>query len=91
MASRRALRTDTRADSASCLAWRIKPLRVSSVSMGMGMRMTSPAVAGLRPRSDFMMAFSISGIMDLSQAVRLRVRASSTLILATRFSGVSAP
>ncbi|MNN81249.1 hypothetical protein D3C81_1980560 [compost metagenome] len=66
-------------------------MRVSSVSAGIGTRMVVPAVAGLRPRSDVMMAFSTAWIMLLSNTVRARVRESSAITLATWRSGVSEP
>ena len=46
MASRRRLRTATRAFSASCLTTLISSLRRSSVRVGIGRRIVSPLVAG---------------------------------------------
>ncbi|MCY1179969.1 hypothetical protein D9M73_203950 [compost metagenome] len=69
----------------------VKPLRVSSVRAGIGTRMVVPAVAGFKPRSEVMMAFSTAWIMLLSNTLRARVRESSTVTLATWRSGVSEP
>ena len=53
--------------------------------------MTVPAVVGFKPKSDFIMAFSISGINDRSQGVTERVLESSTTIEAACDNGVSTP
>ena len=50
---------------------------VSSVSAGNGIRITEPAVLGLSPSSDFIMAFSISGTKDFSYGETDSVRESS--------------
>jgi hypothetical protein len=42
-------------------------LRRSSVSGGIGMRMTLPSLAGLRPRFELRMAFSMAPISDGSK------------------------
>ena len=49
----------------------------------MPMRITSPLFSGVMPRSELMMAFSISLNMDFSQGVIAIVRASGTDTLAT--------
>src|SRR5581483_8454600 len=60
-ASRRQLRTATRASSARRCTSRTSSLRRSSLSWGMESRMIVPSLLGFRPRSDFWIAFSISG------------------------------
>ena len=80
--SRLALRTDTRADSASPRACLIYPLRVSSVSTGMGIRITSPAVAGIQAQIRFHNGPLNIRRNRLSNATTLRVRASSILMFA---------
>ena len=91
LASRRILRTDTRAFSASSRAPRIKLFRVSSVSAGIGTLIKSPDVDGLSPKLAFIMAFSISGTMGFSQGDTAKQRPSSTEILANWLRGVSLP
>ena len=60
LASRRTLRMATRASSGE-LAHRLGELLArSSVSVGMVSRITLPSLAGVSPRSDFWMAFSIA-------------------------------
>ncbi len=80
-----------RPPSASLRTTRIMSLRRSSVSGGSGTRITVPAVAGFRPRSDVMMAFSIFATMSFSQGVTVSVRESSTPTLDTWFRGTSLP
>ena len=50
-----------------------------------------PAVFGINPRSDFMMAFSTTCTMGFSHGVTVSVRASSTARFATWLSGTSLP
>src|SRR5712664_488366 len=88
IASRRRLRTATRAFSASCRTTLISSLRRSSVSTGIGTRTVSPAAAGLRPRSESRIAFSIACASFFSKGVTPMVRASSSVTLATWLSGV---
>ena len=66
-------------------------LRVSSVSAGITKRITEPSLAGLIPRSDSLMARSISAIDPLSNGEIKRTRASGTVIEANWLSGVGAP
>ena len=60
----------------------ISSLRRSSVSAGIGTRITSPDVAGLRPRSESRIAFSITGIIFFSHGCTVIVRASASVTLA---------
>ena len=53
--------------------------------------MTVPALMGLSPRSEVRIAFSTTETMGFSQGLTVRVRASSTLMLATWLSGTSEP
>ena len=57
----------------------------------MPMRITSPLFSGVMPRSELMMAFSISLNMDFSQGVIAIVRASGTDTLATLEMGACEP
>src|SRR4051812_8851893 len=91
MASRRRLRTATRAFSASCFTTLISSLRRSSVSEGIGRRMVSPEVEGLSPRSDSRIPFSIVGMSFFSKGVTPIVRESRSVILATWLIGVGVP
>src|SRR5580658_1070570 len=91
MTSRRTLRTATRAFSASWRSTLVISRRRSSVSGGIGMRTTVPAVCGVRPRSDLKMAFSIACTTLFSQGEMTSVRPSSTAMLATCCSGTSEP
>ena len=50
-----------------------------------------PSLEGVRPRSDSMIAFSIALIEDLSYGWIVSSRASGAEIVASWFSGVSAP
>ena len=90
-ASRRTLRTLTRAFSASWRTILVMSRRRSSVSGGSGMRITVPAVFGVRPSSDLWIAFSIGPTMLFSHGETTSVRASSTLMFATCCSGTSEP
>ena len=81
----------TRAFSASCRAWRANSRRFSWVNGGNGTRTTSPTVAGVRPRSLARMAFAIAGARRFSHGVTSRLRASSTVMLASCFTGVDVP
>ena len=56
-----------------------------------GTRITVPAVTGVSPRSEFMMAFSMTDTILGSQGVTLRVRASSTATLAVWLIGTWEP
>src|SRR5213075_2166907 len=67
IASRRILRTATFAFSPSCFTILVISRRRSSVSAGIGTRMTSPEVAGFTPRSESRMAFSTAWTIFLSQ------------------------
>ena len=58
---------------------------------GNGTRMTVPADEGFRPRSEPMMAFSMTCTMSFSHGVTVNVRESSTPTLDTWFSGTSLP
>jgi len=91
MTSRRTLRTATRAFSASCRSTFVISRRRSSVSGGMGMRITVPAVIGVSPRSDLKIAFSIACTTLFSHGEMTSVRPSSTAMLATCCSGTSEP
>lgn len=57
----------------------------------MDMRITSPLFSGVMPRSELMMAFSISRNIDFSQGVMAMVRASGTDTLATFEIGAAEP
>src|SRR6185437_15841721 len=89
--SRRTLRTATRAFSASCRSTLVISRRRSSVRAGIGMRITVPAVIGVRPRSDLKMAFSIACTTVFSHGETTSVRPSSMAMLATCCSGTSEP
>src|SRR5699024_9179012 len=91
LAWRRALRTDTRASSALALASLVYSLRRSSVSSGSTIRTTLPSLAGLTPRSESRIAFSIDDIDDLSNGVMMTIRASGTCTVASCMIGVWAP
>jgi hypothetical protein len=52
-------------------------------------RTTLPSLAGVRPRSDFWMAFSILGSIPGSQGWMRSVFGSGTETVATWFRGVS--
>src|SRR5579859_25467 len=91
LASRRTLRTATRAFSASPRTTFVRSRRRSSVRAGIGTRISSPIDDGLSPRPDSRMAFSITGTIFFSHGVTLIVRASSSDRLATWPSGVGLP
>src|SRR5262249_39765205 len=78
LASRRTLRTETRASSAILWTFLTSPLRRSSVGVGIVSRITLPSLTGWMPRSDFMMAFSISFSCAASHGWIINVRASGT-------------
>jgi hypothetical protein len=89
--SRRTLRTATRAPSASWRSIFVISRRRSSVSAGIGTRITVPAVMGVSPRSDLKMAFSMACTTFFSHGEMTSVRPSSTAMLATCCSGTSEP
>src|SRR6185503_3548188 len=91
MASRRMLRTATLAFSPSCFTILVISRRRSSVSGGIGTRMTSPEVAGFTPRSESRMAFSTAWTIFLSHGWIWMVRASASVTFATCGIGVSVP
>jgi hypothetical protein len=55
------------------------------------MRIVVPAVFGVRPRSEAMIAFSIGATICFSHGVIVSERASVTATLATCVSGMSEP
>src|SRR5512139_832872 len=91
LASRRMLRTATRAPSASLRTTLIRSLRRSSVNAGIGTRMMSPWVAGFRPRSPSRIAFSILPTMFFSYGCTPSVRESTSETFATCGTGVGLP
>ncbi|GAT37679.1 ribosome recycling factor [Listeria monocytogenes] len=66
LASRRMLRTATFASSASFFTSLTNSLRRSSVNCGIDKRSTEPSLFGVKPKSDFKIAFSISPKIVLS-------------------------
>jgi hypothetical protein len=82
---------DTRPSSASLRTTLIKSLRRSSVSIGIGTRMTSPMAAGFKPRLESRMAFSTAAAMLLSYTFTPMVRASSRVTFATWLTGTALP
>ena len=66
-------------------------LRRSSVSCGIGSRISLPSFDGVRPRSDSWTAFSIALIWLGSNGCTVIIRGSGTLIVAMFFSGVGVP
>jgi hypothetical protein len=66
-------------------------LRRSSVSSGIGTRMVSPEVAGLRPRSASRIALSTAWIIFFSKGATAMVRASISVTFATWLIGVGVP
>ncbi len=80
-----------RAFSASWRTTLIRSRRRSSVSAGIGTRMMSLEVAGLRPRSESRIAFSITGTIFFSQGWTAMVRASASVMLAHWVIGSGAP
>src|SRR5204863_3623581 len=91
LASRRTLRTATRASSAILWTFLTSCLRRSSVGVGIVSRMTLPSFTGWMPRSDFMMAFSTSLSCAASHGWIMSVRASGTETEAIWLMGVGLP
>src|SRR6185437_3127976 len=91
IASRRMLRTATFAFSPSCFTILVSSRRRSSVSGGIGMRTTSPEVAGFTPRSESRIAFSTTCTIFFSNGWIAMVRASARVTFATWFNGTSDP
>mmetsp|Transcript_32738 Transcript_32738/g.83046 ORF Transcript_32738/g.83046 Transcript_32738/m.83046 type:complete len:227 (-) Transcript_32738:130-810(-) len=89
--SLRTLRTATLASSPNLAQLLASSLRRSCVSCGRPRRIFSPSLLGLMPRSDSLMARSMSLSIDLSKGEMSRVEASGTLMDATFFSGTCAP
>src|SRR5581483_5773959 len=89
--SRRTFRTATRPSSAYCFVSLTSSLRRSSVSCGIGRRISLPSFEGWRPRSDSMIVFSIVLICDGSKGWIVSMRGSGTLIVASCFSGIGWP
>ena len=65
--------------------------RRSSVSGGMGTRMSLPSLAGLKPSSAARMAFSMACVMEGSKGWTTMSVGSGVASLATWFTGVAAP
>ena len=65
--------------------------RRSSVSAGIGTRITSPADAGLSPRSESRIAFSIAGTSFFSHGCTVIVRVSASWTFATFGTAVIVP
>ena len=91
MALRRTLRMETLASSALPRATLTNSLRRSSVSCGKTMRMRSPSLVGLTPRSLSRMARSMRPSELLSYGVMSAIRGSGTCSEASWFTGVTAP
>ena len=91
MTSRRTFRTATRPSSAYWRAIFTYSLRRSSVSCGIGRRMSLPSLDGVSPRSDSWIDFSIAFIELGSNGWTVSIRASGTPIVASCFSGVCWP
>ena len=91
MASRRTLRMATRASSAILATVLTSCLRRSSVGVGMVSRMSLPSFTGVRPRSDFWIAFSITPIWPASHGWIASVRASGVDTEAICWIGVGVP
>ena len=72
------LRTATRDSSAIFPTVLASCLRRSSVGVGMVRRSSLPSFMGVMPRSDLLMAFSISFSCPISQGWMVMVRASGT-------------
>jgi hypothetical protein len=66
-------------------------LRRSSVSCGIGRRITLPSLEGVSPRSDSSTARSICFATVGSNGWIVSMRGSGTLIVAMFFSGVGVP
>ena len=85
------LRRATLASSVFLLTVLTSSWRRSCVRAGMERRMAVPSEFGLRPRSDFMIATSMSCRMDFSHGWITIMRASGTLIFPTCWIGVGVP
>jgi hypothetical protein len=85
------LRTATLALSPSLWTILVSSLRRSSVSAGIGTRITSPEVAGFTPRSESRIAFSTTCTIFFSNGWIEMVRASASVTLATWLIGISEP
>src|SRR3954469_5051224 len=83
MTSRRTLRTATRPSSARWRTTFTSSFRRSSVSCGIGRRMSLPSFEGVRPRSDSRIARSIDLIELGSYGWTVMSRASGTLMVAS--------
>ena len=90
-ASRLTLRTAILASSTLLCTTLTSSFRRSSVGGGITRRRTSPSLCGLRPRSDFWMAFCTFPTMLLSQGWISRSLASGTDMDASWLSGVLVP
>src|SRR4051794_40333691 len=90
-ASRLTLRTATLPSSAIWRTIFTSSLRRSSVSCGIGRRITLPSFDGVRPSSDSWIARSISLIELGSNGCTVSMRGSGTLIVASWLSGVFCP
>ena len=66
-------------------------LRRSSVSSGKTQRMVLPSLAGLTPRSESRIAFSMLAIAPMSKGATMMVRASWEVNEASCWSGVWVP
>jgi hypothetical protein len=66
-------------------------LRRSSVRDGIGIRITLPSLAGLRPRSDVRIAFSITAISEGSNGWAMIIEGSGIDNDATWLSGILLP
>src|SRR5712692_1464863 len=89
--SRRMLRMWTRTSSAIFFACFTSSLRRSSVSGGIGRRMSLPSLVGVRQRSEARIAFSMSLIILGSNGWTVRRRFSGATSVATCLSGVGVP
>src|SRR5438132_1418223 len=89
--SRRMLRMWTRTSSAIFFACFASSLRRSSVSGGIGRRMSLPSFVGVRPRSEARIAFSMSLIILGSNGWTVRSRFSGAASVATCLRGVGVP
>src|SRR5688572_21618454 len=91
LASRRTLRTATRASSAILATVFTSCFRRSSVGVGMTSRMSLPSFTGCTPRSDLMMAFSMADSWAASHGWTTTVRASGVDTEAIWLMGVGVP
>ena len=91
MQSRRTLRTATRPSSASRWTSFTRSRRRSSVSAGIGSRITLPSLLGLSPRSLSMIAFSMLFMAVLSNGWMVSRRDSGVAMFAICLSGVEVP